>query len=275
MDTANEMQTVVETARTATTPHTLALGQYHVVTTPHGIERIDLTGDQYRDAPRRKAGTTTVRDVPSFLAYYAKHSSPDAEVYADRDRGTLTGILDAHGPADGFPDWQAHRVTLQLRHSDAFKAWQGISGTLMAQTAFAEHIEDHRADVREPTAAELLELAQTIQGTTKVTWKTSSMLKSGQRQLSYVEQVDATAGQRGEIAIPDSLTLGLAVYDGATVADAVTARLRYRIDGEGRLRIGVILDQLTDVIATAFEGVVAQVAEGVPVPVLRGTPAPS
>lgn len=268
-----DTQAIIDTARISTQPHLLALGEYHVLATPNGTQVFDLTGDQYRDKPRRKTGTATVRDAASFLAYYAKHASPSAEVYADRDRSTVTAILDAHNPQGAQPEWQAHRVTLQLRHSDAFKAWQGVSGSLMAQTTFAEFIEDHRADVQEPTAADLLELAQTFQATTKVSFKSSTMLKSGQRQLAYVEQIDATAGQRGEMAIPDNLQLAIAVYEGATVADVVTARLRYRIDGEGRLRIGVILDQLADVVATAFEGVISEIAAGVPVPVLRGTPA--
>ncbi|MEU8329833.1 DUF2303 family protein [Micromonospora sp. NPDC048839] len=270
---STEAQAIIDNARTAAMPQALALGTYWIVNTPHGVEHIDLTGDQHRDQPRRKKGTVNVRDAASFLAYYDKHASPTAEVYADRDRNTITAILDAHTAHGGQPEWQQHRVTLTLRHSDAFKAWQGISGNLLTQTQFAEFIEDHRADVHDPTAADLLELAQTFQATTKVSFKSSTMLKSGQRQLAYVEQIDAAGGQRGDLLIPDYLQLAIAVYEGATVADTVTARLRYRIDGEGRLRIGVILDQLTDVIATAFEGVISEIDAQVPVPVLRGTPA--
>lgn len=268
-----EAQAIIDTATAAAAPQQLALGSYWIVNTPHGVERIDLTGDQYRDQPRRKTGTVTVRDAASFLAYYGKHASPTAEVYADRDRNTVTAILDAHTGHGGVPEWQQHRVTLTLRHSEAFKAWHRVSGDLLTQTTFAEFVEDHRADVIDPTAADLLELAQTFQATTKVSFKSSNLLKSGQRQLSYVEQIDAAGGQRGDLVIPDRLQLAIAVYEGATVADAVTARLRYRIDGEGRLRIGVILDQLTDVIAMAFEGVISEIDAQVPVPVLRGTPA--
>ncbi|MDG4832401.1 DUF2303 family protein [Solwaraspora sp. WMMD1047] len=270
-DIENEMQTIVGTALVAAEPTKLDLGGYYIVKTPAGVQHVDLTGDAYRDNPRRKIGTVTVRDAPSFLAVFAKHASPTAEIYADRDRGTITAVLDAHPGDGGTPAWQQHRAVLQLRHSKAFTAWREISGQLMAQTAFAEFVEDHRADIRTPAAADVLEMAQTIQGTTKVAWKSSMLLTNGQRQLSYVEQVDANAGRRGEMAIPDSLGLALAVFDGAAVADPVTARLRFRINGEGRLTIGVILDQLDDVINAAFEGVVEQVAGGVPVPILRGT----
>jgi uncharacterized protein YfdQ (DUF2303 family) len=133
-------------------------------------------------------------------------------------------------------------------------------------------IEDHRADIQSPPAADLLELAQTFQATTKVSFKSGSVLKSGQRQLQYVEETQASAGQKGNISIPDEFQLALRVYEGAEVADAVTARLRYRIDGDGRLGLMFVLDQLPDVVNAAFEGVIAQLDEQVGVPIMRGVP---
>lgn len=269
---STDTEAIINAARMGAEPSILVLGEYHIVPTAGGgVQVFDLTGDEFRDQPRRKTGTVTVADVPSFLAFYTKHASPDAEVFADRVRGTVTAILDAHTGHGGVPQWQGHRVVLQLKHTDAFQAWAAVNGKLMSQTAFAEFIEDRRADIREPSAADVLELAQTFQATTKVDFKSSSILKSGQRQLSYVESIDAKAGHRGEMAVPDHLQLAVAVYEGATVADAVTARLRFRIV-DGRLQLAVVLDQLADVVRAAFEGVIAEVQAGVPVPVLRGTP---
>lgn len=269
---STEADAIINAARMGAEPSILDLGEYHIVPTANGDVRVfDLTGDEYRAQPRRKAGTVTVCDVPSFLAVYGKHASSDAEVFADRSRGTVTAILDAHTGYGGAPQWQGHRVVLQLKHTDAFNAWAAVNGKLMAQNAFAEFIEDRRADIIEPTAADVLELAQTFQATTKVDFKSSTILKSGQRQLSYVESIAASAGQRGEMAVPDHLQLAVAVWEGATVADAITARLRFRIV-DGRLNLAVILDQLTDVVQAAFEGVIADVQAGIPVPVLRGTP---
>jgi uncharacterized protein YfdQ (DUF2303 family) len=273
MSTETEAQSIIDAARMGADPRTLALGEYHIVPTANGdVRTFDLTGDQYRDQPRRKTGTVVVRDVPSFLAYYSKHASPVAEVFANRDRNTVTGILDAHTGYGGTPEWQMHRVVLELRYSEAFKAWTQASGQLMPQSAFAELIEDHRTDIREPDAAAVLEMAQTFHATTKVAFKSSTMLKSGQRQLSYVESIDASSGQRGEMAVPDHLQLAVPVYEGATVADPIVARLRFRID-DGRLKLGIILDRLSDVVQAAFEGVIAEIDAGISEPVLRGIPA--
>jgi uncharacterized protein YfdQ (DUF2303 family) len=264
-----DFEPIIETAIRAAEAKTLPLGEYHIVNHPTGVKIFDLTGDQYRDKPRRKIGIVDVRDVPSFLAYYSKHASPDAEVFADRRRGTITAILDAHTGYGGIPQWQGHRLVLQLQHTDVFKAWAAVDGQLMAQSTFAEFIEDRRADIVEPTAADVLELAQTFQATTKVDFKSSTILKSGQRQLSYVESIEATGGQRGEMAVPDHLQLAVPVYEGATVADPIIARLRFRII-DSRLKLAVVLDQLANVVEAAFEGVVADIDAGVPVPVLRG-----
>lgn len=264
---------IIDVAQQAAGAETLALGEYHIVVTPQGVTHIDLTGDQYRGLPRRKTGTVVVRDAASFLAYWSKHSSEASEVYADRDQVAVVGILDAYGTGGDATNWRQHQVVLKLRHSESFKAWTAISRSLSNQTQFAEFIEEHRSDVITPTAAEVLELAQTFQANTKVTFRSSQLLRSGQRQLQYVETIEASGGQRGEMTIPEALELGLPVFDGATLADRVTARLRYRIE-DGRLKLGVVLDQVSEVIDSAFEGVVTEVGAGVgDVPVLRGTPA--
>jgi uncharacterized protein YfdQ (DUF2303 family) len=268
----SDLQSVIELARANAQPTMLELGEYHVVPTATGLVQIDLTGDRYLVTPNRKVGTVVVRDAASFLHYWTKHSTAASEIYADRDRLTVTGVLDAHGPDDEDTGWGQHRVVLQLRNSPAFKAWLALSGNLVGQTQFAEFIEDRRGDIREPAAADVLELAQTFQATTKVAFRSSNRLNSGARQLSYVEDVEASAGQRGELVIPDELSLAVAIFEGAAVADAITARLRYRIE-DGRLRLGVVLDRVTEVVDGAFAGVVAEVDGGVEQPVLYGTPA--
>jgi uncharacterized protein YfdQ (DUF2303 family) len=264
---------VIELAQASAGPHNLELGGYYVVATAQGqLHQIDLTTDRYLDQPVRKTGNVVVRDAASFLAYWGKHSTAASEIYADRDRLSITGVVDAHGPAAEDTNWGQHRIVLQLRHSPAFKAWQHLSGSLVGQTQFAEFIEDRRGDIREPAAADVLELAQTFQATTKVSFRSSNRLSSGARQLSYVEDVEASAGQRGEMTIPDELHLALAIFEGADVADAVTARLRYRIE-DGRLRLGVVLDRVAEVVDGAFAGVVSAVDDTVEQPVLFGTPA--
>jgi uncharacterized protein YfdQ (DUF2303 family) len=250
----------------------LDLGSYYVVTSTDGeLHRIDLTGDEWRDQPKHKAGTTTVRDVASFAEYWGKHATAGAsEIYANREGCTVTAVLDAHTSVEAR--WGKHRLVLGLKFSEAFKAWQQHDGRAMDQETFAEFLEDNRADIHTPPAAEMLEIASSLQASTKAEFSQGITLASGQRKLSYVEDTSATAGRRGDLTIPTEIVLAVQVFDGASVADRLTARFRYRITN-GKLTLHYKLDRPADVISSAFAGVVNEITDACTATVLRGTPA--
>lgn len=264
------IETIADLARDGHESENLIPGAIYAFRLGDKVELVDLTGDVYLDVPRRKRGTVQVRDVASFAEYWRKHHDAASEVYADRERRTVTAVLDAH--AADVPGWGQHRLVLALTYSEALKAWLDRDGKLMDQEHFAEFLDDQRADIREPSAAEMLEIAQTIQGTSKVDWQAGHRLVDGQRRIGYVETNTASAGQKGEIAIPTQITIGVQVFDGSAVAHALTARFRHRIDG-GRLRLMYKLDRPADVVTAAFDGVVAELGEACSATVLRGTPA--
>lgn len=271
---AGAIKEVADLATAATEPSLVEPGKLYVVIADGGPKVLDFTGDQYRTAPVRKIGRTVVRDVASFAAYWAKHNQDGrSEVYADRASLTATAVLDAHGPA-GPEDtgWGQHRLVLQLKHSSAFMAWKGADGRDMPQEQFAEFLEDNRADIRQPSAAEMLEVAQSIQAATKVDFAAGFRLVDGQRRLAYTETVESRAGAKGELAIPAEIVLAVPVFEGAKEADVITARFRHRING-GQLRLSYRLDRPDDVVDAAFEGVVAEVAEQCTATVMRGQPA--
>lgn len=272
MTDIDNIQAVIDTAKQATGPQKLDVGQVYVVALGNGSSKtIDLTGDEYKALPTRKTGNTTVRDVPSFLAYYTKHADDQSEVYADVENNTVTAVLDAD-TQDGAR-WAVHRVTLALRTTQAWKDWNTYSGKLLGQDEFAEFLEDHLADLREPAAADMLEIAQSIQAATKVDFKSATRLSSGQRQIEYVETVHAKAGATGQLLIPETFTVGVKVFEGAQLGDTLTARLRYRIESD-RLRIGYKLQQPQDALNAAFADVITAVSNGVDGgTVMNGNPA--
>lgn len=267
---ADGVQAVIDTAIRSAHPTELEPGKvYSLVTSDGRYHKVDLTGSEYRDTPARKCGTTTVRDVDSFLAYWGKHSSGSSEVYADVERRTVTAVLDAH--SENSANWGGHRLVLSLRHTTAWRAWTGINGQLMPQTEFAEFIEDNLADIAEPEGAAMLEIAQSFEATTKAEFQSSQRLASGERKFAYVEDTEARAGQRGELTIPATIKLGLRPFEG-TEPYALVARFRYRLD-KNQLRLGIRLDRPEDILTAAFgdlrneiDGVIAQA-------VLNGSPA--
>ncbi|WP_242908701.1 DUF2303 family protein [Actinomadura terrae] len=267
-----ENDALIEVATMATEPNLLEPGKVYGWMSPTGrVHLVDLTGDQYRDRPRRKIGTFHVRDVESFGAYWDKHADTNyAEVYADPGDDKVVAVLDAHGST--VPGWCDHRLVFTLNRTVAWRTWTSCSGDLMGQTAFAELLEDRLGDIAEPDGAELLELAQTFTANTEVAFKSGALLANGSRELVYSESVEASGGRGGKkIAIPKRLVLMLAPYEGAEPVP-VTARFRYRIS-DGHLRLGVVLDRPEEVLAASFAAVVEQLAARIAADVMVGWPA--
>jgi uncharacterized protein YfdQ (DUF2303 family) len=267
--TTNEAQTIVDTALLSATPAELAPGKIYAFNTPNGVREIDLTGPEYTGTPDRKHGTTTVRDFTSFTTYWEKHADDNSEVYADAERLTVTAVLDAH-TAD-TARWSGHRLALHLRETDAWKQWLALDGKLMTQEPFAEFLEDHLPELLEPSAADMLEIAQSIQGTTKADFQSGTRLATGQRQLAYVETTTAKAGSKGQLTIPETFVVGLIPFEGSE-GYKLTARLRYRIGQDG-LRLGYKLERPGDTRRQAFADVVKAIGEQIDQPIMNGSAA--
>jgi uncharacterized protein YfdQ (DUF2303 family) len=263
-----DIQAVIDTAQQVADPTPVNAGSLYVVRSGDATELLDLTGDKYQALPSRKRGTVTVRDADSFITYWGKHSDVDSEVYADRDRRQVTAVLDAN-TTDGAR-WGDHRLILQLTLTDAWEAWKGNDGRLMGQEKFAEFLEDWRTSIIEPSSADMLELAQSFQATTKATFSGGTRLASGQRELAYVEDTKASAG-KGSIQIPETFTIALPVFEGATHSDKLTARFKYRLTG-GELQLAYRLDQPDEVLNVAFEQIAGDLTDSITRPILRGTP---
>lgn len=261
MPEQTENQAIITTAQEAVEPHKIADGLWLTRT---GYQVTDLR-DKIEAAqanPDRTIGKRSVVDVPSFAGYLAKHSLTNTELWGSRDGSKITAIINATAETDednpGIGGWEDHTCTLRLTHSDDWKEWSVIDGKYLPQVTFAEFVEDHLPNFQSPNGAEMLELAQTFRAASKVDFSSSQRLKSGATALNYTETTEAKAGgTKGSIDVPDTIALGMRVYDGGQ-AYPMTARLRYRING-GDLVLGIKLDRPRDVLQAAFDGVVADV----------------
>lgn len=280
----DSIQAVIDTATRAADPAELdAATRFHSVVTPAGgehhvvdVDRLAWQLQQERaktlDRPQRKTGVYRVHNAASFLAFVEKHGDEGTEIWADTTTATVTGVLNAHETSENNENsarWEDHRVVFAVIQTDAWKAWLAHDGKYLSQQDFAEHLEDRAIDVVEPSAADLLELAQTFKATIGVNFESSKRLSSGEAQLEYRETVDARAGKAGQMAIPETFKIAVRPFEGADLF-GVTVRLRYRI-ADGALRLGYRLDRPTDVMREAFLGVVEAIDEGLEQPVLRGS----
>lgn len=267
-----EAAAVAEVALHAARPVKLAQDGTYAYLVPEGSHVKVVDGPVEEPRPVRKRGTVQLLDAVSFAAYFLKHQQGEqSELYADPNTPGCVVLINGHGGAPDDTGYGDHRAVLVFRHTPAWKRWAQYDGRLLGQVDFAEHIEASIPDIRVPTGAELLELAQSFQANTKVRFESSRDLGSGQRQLVYREEVEAGAGPLGNVTVPKQFELGLAPYEGAGLYQ-VTARLRYRIS-EGRLQLGYVLDRPEDVLRAAFDDVLKQVQDETERTALLGTPA--
>ncbi|MFI6534165.1 DUF2303 family protein [Nonomuraea sp. NPDC050547] len=276
--TRTENDALIEALENTTAPDGLIPGHIYGYKLGDRVEVIDLS-DKHLPQPRRKTGRVAVGDAASFIHYYKKHADPGSEVYVDIDHGRITAVLNAHEATpnvelldeDNTARWGDHQLILTLAETDAWKRWTYHDRKLIRQADFADFIDDNRADIRKPTAADMLELVQHFQTQTRVTFNSATVLANGNKRLVFTEETDAGAGAKGQIEVPGQLELGLTPFDDSEPY-VVTARFRYRIQG-GALQMGYLLDNADNVRRDAVKQVVTHLQEELGVVIMRGTPA--
>jgi uncharacterized protein YfdQ (DUF2303 family) len=211
--------------------------------------------ERYDNAPRRARGVTSVTDVASFVALLEMPEHQGSVIFADESWNCLTAIVNYHG-------WRDHQIMLKLKLSEQFARWSNRNGHLVSQTEFAELIEESLADIAEPPAADMLELAQSFRATKNVDFEAGKRLSSGEVKFRYIERIETSAGSGGEMKVPEQFTLHLPVWrGGATIA--LKASLRHRIGKDGLL-LGFKISQLHEVMSAAFDDVVASLEKALP-----------
>lgn len=252
-----EAADIAALAQQAALPAELQPGKIYLIADGEGrVQRIDT--DSYAPNPRSKTGTKTVTDFGSFQQYLDKHGlHGESEITASVTQGTFTAVLDAGD--ESRPGWGGHVATLKLGKSPEWQRWAARSGQLSSQADFAEFIEDNAKDIVEPSSAEILEIAQSLQVKRGVEFESGTRLADGNVQFGYRENTTATAGNVGQLQIPERITLALRPFNGGDPY-RVTALFRYRLNGS-QLSMGFKLQDPDKVIETAFDEVAEQVRE--------------
>lgn len=218
-----------------------------------------LDVDSFIDYLRRNTASTSEAEVND--ADYA-HNFGELELWASIDDRQIKAIL------DGYDGLRKHTATLALKTSREWDEWAKVDGKLYSQTDFAQFVQDHISTIGEPSGALLVDICETLVGTTDVTWKSQQLDKNGQRQFVYEETVNGQAGAKHDLKIPTELVLVLRPFQGSEPV-AVKARFRFRLSG-GAVALGVKLVEPEHILEEAFAAIVEDVQDRVPVHVNLG-----
>lgn len=261
---------VIREARMATIPDELnpetLIGTHVPEDTRYEV--VDL--ERYLRAPRRRRGSYSVATVDALVAYVEAHKDEkQTTVWVHPTSGQVVAVLNDSSLEQ--PGWGDHKATLDLLVTDEWKHWIRLDGDLVSQAEFAEHIEDGAAEVKEPSAADMLELAQSFHATTNASFRSGTRLSDGEIQFAYDEEVQATAGRSASMQVPQTFELSVRPFEGEDPVPVV-ARLRYRVAG-GNLRIGYKLDRPQDVVRGVLDRIASRLNDELPNVYLGSPPA--
>lgn len=212
------------------------------------LETPDLR--EWRSRPFRKQGIYMPATVDSFVDYVNAHlDDDDTTIWVHPTSGRIEALLNDN--ALGHPGWGDHRALLRLEPTPEWLYWIEKDHCLLSQEQFAEHIEGGLNEIEEPPAADMLEIAQSFHATSGATFRSSVRLSSGEQQLQYDREVQATAGARGDMTVPTMFLLAISPFVGEDPYK-LAARLRFRVGG-GKLQLGYWLDRPDRVQRDAIE----------------------
>ena len=268
-----ESEIVRDLAQASAAPARVEAGQHYVWRGREGeLVKLDLTGEM----PPRRTGTVKVRNVAAFAAYFGKHADEGSEVFGDLDAATVTAVLDAHrgsdhddGEVDASARWQAHRVVLALKTTQAWDTWLEHDRAMRPQKAFAEFLEDNYRDlaavdaypagIPAVRAADFMELAQHFTASTKTEFVSGQRLSSGEIEIVLSTQTTAAGGGKQlKVEIPEQFAVAIAPYEDCG-RSVIEARFRYDTSG-GVLKLGYFLNQPERVREDAVREIAEQVA---------------
>lgn len=264
-DTALDKLLTLETAATATRK----VGDAHFMVLPPSFQHADISAavEKAAPTPSRKRGSITLGNIESFIRYCKDQPFNAAGyLYADPDTYTITAVFnDQQGDQ---PGWRDFRAVFKAEPTRELAAWIEKDRQPMEQEPFAVFLEDNIADVIEPSGADLLQIALTLQAKMDVNFSSARRLDNGQVQLQYTETIDARAGA-GAIEIPREFTIGICLFKNAE-RWKIKARLKYRL-AAGKVRFWYELDRVENLMDQAFAGY-AEAAAGAGYPILIGKP---
>jgi uncharacterized protein YfdQ (DUF2303 family) len=228
--------------------------ELRLVSVPEGWdhELIDLAGRL--DHPHRHSGTQEVITVSSFIEELRRRQLDDeaSRIFADARDMKLVAVLNDD---DGEPGWRDYRVEYALTRSPEWQHWLSADGVDLTLEQLARHIEDGMAEIVSPSAADMLELAQTFHATNEATFKRGTRLSSGAQTFVYTEDIQAAGGASGTMEIPTELELKLAPFYGS---DAVSIQAWFRFSLKGPdLRVSYKIQRPETIELDAFRDLVA------------------
>jgi uncharacterized protein YfdQ (DUF2303 family) len=247
--------------------------------------------DEYRTAPERKAGTSDLTTIDSFVAQVNRSKDEHTVIFADvadRKSPKLIAVFDYNeaGPK-GAARFGKHRAVYRYPVSDQWKAWTQAPLEGMTQVDFAEFLETRIMDVLDPASTgktltgfcaqlgitlaspqRLMELSRGLALHAEHQLLQNVNIGSGEMQLAFSENHKDASG--APIKIPGGFAIAIPVFLNGPPYQ-LPVRLRYRAK-DGQVRWTLQPQRVDEVWDDAVNESVAAVTTKTDLVTLFGTP---
>lgn len=215
--------------------------------------------------PLLKQGKANFDDVRSFITYANKHKTEHLEIFADVNKNSITAIFDHHSEKE--TGWSQFRAIYSFPFSKKFQPWFDNDGRFFSQVEFGQFLDETRNDllarnpdegIHNPTSSDLVSMVTNLKQIKDVKFESKVNLRNGLSEFVWKE---SEKQETGVLTIPEVITIGLPIYIKGK-SYKIDVRLFYFISG-GRLSFKYKLDQIDDIIESAFDDIVKDVESGV------------
>lgn len=238
-----------------------------LVVLPKGAEIQSL--EAFQEEPVRI--TQTFIETASFCVYVERYKLPDTLLHVYPGAFKFRAIIDYHkqvGNLSAEPQKDSataidqvqpcqHIAVLELRKSEAFKAWDGeVFNEWIAQATLAEWLEDHAHQVTSPDSGDILTIARELDVAKDQQFTSHQRANDGDFNFSYNEK---TTGHVENLEVPGKITIAIPIFVG-DAQETIECLLRYRMRS-GELRFCIRPLRLEETIRANLETVQAIVEQ--------------
>ena len=213
-------------------------------------------------------------ELESFLDYTKKFKRETTVLFgepghlAKSEYAHIDAVIDYHKSADEAMRLQ-HVAAFQPVYSEEWSKWVSGLPPAFEQREFAEFIEENRSDIREPTAASMLDLVTKFKASKKVEFNSVTYQPNGDVKMGWDESTQALGRGNEPITVPTEMKLGIPVFFKGELYE-VPLFIRYKVGG-GKVMFQLKPDRADLIESKAFEGMVKKTAETLSLPVWLGS----
>lgn len=204
-------------------------------------------------------------EVDSFVDFVKYYKTGRTRLYCIESDGLFQAVVDDHSNSSTQPSARAFTGNLTLAKTPEWKSWSDNIGKGLDQMQFALFLEDNGRYVIEPSAADFLQVALTLEAKKGVNFKSGLRLDNGDHKLLFEEDTRTTAGVKGEMEIPHDFKIKLRLYHGGDLVE-LEGKLRYRIQG-GQIVFFYKFPSLENIVREYVSGIREKIRKATTLPV--------